>query len=132
MNAELRQQPVADEGADQADDQIADQAKPAAGHHPAGKPAGDDTDDENDQKTLVGKVHGKKSPGQRCPRANPARWEKFHGSSGISKLGRTCRHPSRLLPTWTLSCRCRVNPTSVAIGMTKRLTPRRSPRHPLP
>ena len=27
MNAELRQQPVADEGADQADDQIADQAK---------------------------------------------------------------------------------------------------------
>src|SRR5580700_7689239 len=97
MNTELRQQPVADEGADQSDDQIADQAETAAGHHPAGKPSGDDTDDKNDQKTLVGKVHGNNSPGQRCPRANRLMGEKFHRSA--AKFSRSAPRSQRSAAT---------------------------------
>src|SRR5271156_4937551 len=44
VNAKLRHQPVADEGADQADQQIADQSETATLHHPAGQIPGNDSD----------------------------------------------------------------------------------------
>ena len=67
MNAQSRQQPVADEGADQADDQIADEPKSAALHDSAGQPAGNNSDDKDDEKALVGKYMGVSSYGTTRP-----------------------------------------------------------------
>ena len=57
-DAELRQQPVADEGADNADDEIADEAEAGPAHDFAGEPAGDEADQQDDQKTFVRQMHG--------------------------------------------------------------------------
>ena len=53
MDADLRQQPVADERADDADDKIADQSEPGPAHDLAGQPAGEQTDHQDDQKTFI-------------------------------------------------------------------------------
>jgi len=58
MDAEPRQQPIADERAGQANYQVADQPEPAALHHSAGEPSRDNTDDQDDEKTLIGQIHG--------------------------------------------------------------------------
>jgi hypothetical protein len=52
MDAELRQQPVANERADYSDDEIADQSESGPAHDLAGQPAGEKTDHQDDQKTF--------------------------------------------------------------------------------
>src|ERR1700730_15569795 len=49
MDAELRQQPAADEGADYADGDVADQAEAAAGDDFSCEPAGNEADKQNDE-----------------------------------------------------------------------------------
>jgi len=48
MDAELRQQPAADEGADYADGDIADQAEAAAGNDFSSQPPGNEADEQDD------------------------------------------------------------------------------------
>jgi hypothetical protein len=59
MDANPRQQPVADKCADQANNQVTDQSKAAAFHDSAGEPSGDNADDQYDEKTLIGQIHGR-------------------------------------------------------------------------
>src|SRR5580658_9883724 len=58
MDVELRQQPVADEGADDSDDNVANQPKTGPAHDVTGQPSRDKTDDEDDEEAFVGQVHG--------------------------------------------------------------------------
>jgi hypothetical protein len=53
MDAELRQQPVANERADNADDEIGDESVSGPPHDLAGQPAGNQTDQQDDQKTFI-------------------------------------------------------------------------------
>jgi hypothetical protein len=59
MDANPRQQPIADKRADQANNQVTDQSKAAAFHDSAGEPSGDNADDQDDKKTLIGQIHGR-------------------------------------------------------------------------
>src|ERR1700682_5254317 len=53
MDAEARQQPIADERADDADQEIADEAKAGPLDDLTRQPAGDETDEQYDEQTFV-------------------------------------------------------------------------------
>ena len=53
MDAEARQQPIADERADDADQEIADQAKAGPLDDLTRQPTGDETDEQDDEQTFV-------------------------------------------------------------------------------
>src|SRR5436305_5190303 len=53
MDVELRQQPVADEGAGDTDDKVADQAKTCSLDNFAGQPAGNQADEHDDKKAFI-------------------------------------------------------------------------------
>jgi len=67
MNAEPRQQPVADERAYDADDDVADDAETLAAHDLTGEPSGDETYKQDNQKTFVGKMHDRVPRGSCAP-----------------------------------------------------------------
>src|ERR1700736_5425090 len=53
VDAELRQQPVADEGAYDSDDEVAEDPIPGAAHDLAGQPSGNDADQQDDEETFT-------------------------------------------------------------------------------
>src|SRR5437016_1186682 len=53
VDAELRQQPVADEGAYDSDDEVADDPIPRAAHDLAGQPSCNDADQQDDEETFT-------------------------------------------------------------------------------
>ena len=57
MDAELRKQPAADEGADDSNEEIADDPEPGALHDLAGQPARNEADHQYDQETFTRHVH---------------------------------------------------------------------------
>jgi hypothetical protein len=57
VNAQLRQQPIADERANETHHQIANEAKPTSAHDPAGEVPGDYTDDDDNKQALIRQVH---------------------------------------------------------------------------
>ena len=57
MDADPRQQPIADKRADQANNQVTDQSEAAAFHYSPGQPSGDDPNQKNNEQTLIGQVH---------------------------------------------------------------------------
>jgi hypothetical protein len=57
MNAETRQQPIADKCADKAYQQISDQSEPSAFHNAAGEPPRNNSDEKNNQQALIGQMH---------------------------------------------------------------------------
>ena len=52
VDAQLRQQPIADKCPDDADDQVADETVAATPHDVAGEPSGDNADNNNDDQTV--------------------------------------------------------------------------------
>src|ERR1700730_2792050 len=54
VDAELRQQPVADEGPYDSDDEVADDPIPGTAHDMAGQPSGNDADQQDDEETFTG------------------------------------------------------------------------------
>jgi hypothetical protein len=57
VNADARQQPIADEGSQNADDDVADEPEPGAPHKLTGQPAGHETHQQDNQQTFIGNVH---------------------------------------------------------------------------
>jgi hypothetical protein len=57
VDAELRQQPAADERPDYSDNEIAEQSKPGTSHDLPGQPSCDDADHQYDEKTFTRHVH---------------------------------------------------------------------------
>jgi hypothetical protein len=57
MDAEARQQPIADKRADDADGHVADKAKSSPAHELSGEPAGDQPNHQDDEQTFVGQIH---------------------------------------------------------------------------
>jgi hypothetical protein len=53
VDAELRQQPPADEGAYDSDDKVADDPIPGASHDLARQPSSDKADHDDDEKTFI-------------------------------------------------------------------------------
>jgi hypothetical protein len=58
MDADLRQQPVANKRADNAYYQIADESESGPPYDLSGQPASDETDEQYDQKTFIRQMHG--------------------------------------------------------------------------
>jgi hypothetical protein len=65
VDAELGQQPLADEGADDSDDEVTDDPKAGALHDLARQPSGHDTDYQYDKETFARHVHFRKLQVQR-------------------------------------------------------------------
>ena len=61
MDADSRQQPVANECADNTYKEIADDSETGPAHDFAGQPAGNKTDHQYDQKTFIRHVHDRTS-----------------------------------------------------------------------
>src|ERR1700722_9703086 len=57
MDADPREQPIANERADNADDQVADKTKAAAIDDFSGEPSGDHADNHDDEQALVRQIH---------------------------------------------------------------------------
>jgi hypothetical protein len=57
VNADARQQPIADEGSQNADDDVADEPEPGAPHKLTGQPAGHETHQQDNQQTFIGNVN---------------------------------------------------------------------------
>jgi hypothetical protein len=57
MDTDLRQQPVADEGANNADYKVADQTKACALDELAGQPSRNDANQQYDKKTFIRHMH---------------------------------------------------------------------------
>jgi hypothetical protein len=69
MNAQSRQNPVANEGAENSDNNVTNESEAAASHELPCQPSGDKSNQQDHKQTLTRDVHGEAPTWSHCPAA---------------------------------------------------------------